>query len=573
MGFKIPEYLESYLSSYKYRKPLDNFVNNSNYYININYFWQNYMLSVVRPCIAYGSGIVDGVHGNLLSMSTGKAIVRGATKLIRGDKLFFEGNQVSCRFLSDIWAPSTNFSKLLTRTVEFMCTGGSSLLKLNKDLKGRYSFSSFRLDRTLVSVDENGRVNDAIFYISLLSSLKSDGYTDETWLVEHRKYNKEGVPVIVYKVFTKSGIANSVVLPDPYSAGIPFKNLSPKIQRELLIKGIKSLNKETVLPFKNLGVWKLDLTATNSAIPDSTFGDPLLYGILDLLWSIDVVFSGSLIDVLNGEGKIIVPKQFIADIKARLNSMYPGQNLNISTQELDSGGDESFVYIKWDGFDKERQAPTPVQFDIRTEQYKGMLDMYIKEMAVRTGFSPTSLFPHLAGDLSAKSATEVTAEENLTRATVKSIHDLILPTLNEAINEVLRLEGFKGGVRLKLSDYIGNRIQFDANLRANYQAGLIPKKIAVQQINNLSLAETEQYLKWLDEDMSAGQVDFNDTNYFGEMNGEERQTQQADNNFGRSGDETEGDYQGKLLQQLTPASNYGASQADNPKRPERLKTE
>ena len=109
---------------------------------------------------------------------------------------------------------------------------------------------------------------------------------------------------------------------------------------------ITRLNQEIILPtFDRLGVWLLSRTATNSCVPDAPFGDPLLYGCLDLLWSIDVVFSGSMIDVLNGEGKILVPKQFLQDTLNRLQSQYPGKQFNVTTAELRGYSDESFVYI------------------------------------------------------------------------------------------------------------------------------------------------------------------------------------------------------------------------------------
>lgn len=538
MGFKLPKYLENYLSDAKWRKPFESFVNNGNYYTGINYFWVTYLSNVVRPCIAYSTGVVDGTCNNALSLSTGKALVDGATRLVRGNKIFFEGNDLSCNFLSDIWAPQTNFNKFLSKLFNFVLAGGTSVIKINTDIKGRNKLSPVRIDRSLFSVNEDGDISECVFYITAFNAISNKDGDDNYWLVEHRYFDKDFNPCVKYKVFKKSGVANAQVLPSPFSNGIGYEYLPRAIKRELINFGVRKLNVDIRLPYHDgLGVWGVTRTAVNSAVPDVALGDPLLYGVLDLLWSMDIVFSGSLVDVLNGEGKVLVPKQFLGDITKRLKSMFPGQNINIATEELDGGGDDSFVYLKTDIFDKDKQSPTLVQFDIRADQYGAMLDMYAKEAAVRCGFSPTSIFPHLTPDNSAKTATEVTAEENLTRASVKEFHDIVLPVINRALREVLIQEGFPPDVSLKLSDYIGNKIQFDANLRENYRAGLVPKEVAVQQINNLNNAETKEYLRKLEEDANNGGGMFNDNNYYGDMNGDSKGQFEPSGTFNRGSGE------------------------------------
>lgn len=522
MGFQIPDYLKRYLENTKYRKPFENFVNNSTYYAQLNWQWISYMETVVRPCIAYSTASVDGLYNSALSTSTGMAIVKGASRLITGDKLFFLGNDESCKFLSDIWSPNINFNKFLNRAITFMLAGGTSVIKWNQDDHGRNTLSAFRIDRTLISTDDNGEVTGAVFFISLLSTMKNREQQSTYWLVEERKYNGQGKPVLIYKVFVRGGIVNSPTLPSPYEIGANLENLPQNVRDELRRLKITRLNEEIPLPaFDGLGVWLLARTATNSCVPDAPLGDPLLYGCLDLLWSIDVVFSGSMVDVLNGEGKILVPKQFLQDTLNRLQTQYPGKQFNVTATELRGYQDESFVYVMPSGFDKDKMSPTPVQFDIRADQYGKMLEMYERLATVRAGYSPTSIFPYLTPDNSVKTATEVTAEENLTRANIRDTHNIILPVLSRALREVLRQEGFAADVQLQLGDYIGNKLQYDANTRENYAAGLVPKEIAIKQINNLTDGETQEYIDKISQDddykrsQSYGNALFNEKDYYG----------------------------------------------------------
>lgn len=541
MAFQLPKYLKRYLDT-KGRIPFENYTNNSTYYSQLDYYWINYMEYVIRPCIAYGSGAVDGVHNNALSSGTGFALVNGASRVVRGDKTYFEGDDYTCEKLGGAWATYSNFSKFLDRAIRFTMLCGSAPIKIDIDRLGRSSLSAVRLDRSLISTDDAGNVNSAVFFVSILSNLKREiGEQIEYWLVEERKYNEALKPVIVYKVFRKSGVANSPTLPSPYQVGVSFENLPPRVKQELVRNGINRLNEEMELPFTDgLGVWLLTRTGVNSCVPDAPFGDPLLYGLLDLLWSLDVVYSGSMIDVLNGEGKILVPKQFLQETMARLQAQNPGMAFDVTTAELDGYKDESFVYVMPSMFDKDKMAPTPVQFEIRSTAYREMWELYQKEAAVRAGFSPTSIFPHLVPDNSAKTATEVTAEENLTRASVKQFHGLFLPVINRAIQEIARLEGLDDNVELKLSDYIGNKLQSDQNIRENFAAGLILKEAAVQAINNLSAAETREYLEKLkNEQQESMEAAFNERDYFGQAESagfDDRRSGNENQNTDQAGD-------------------------------------
>lgn len=492
MGMGVPSYLEAYLNNQS-RVPLPNFVNNADYYANLDYYWINYMNRVVRPCIAYGTHSVDGIHNSILSSGTGYSIIQAAAKLIKGERTYFDGNDESCAFLSDIWSEASGFPTFLDRALKFMLLGGTCPIKLNIDAQGRTSLSAYRIDRSIVHTDDCGNVTEAIFYIGLISSLKSEEGGMNYWLVEHRKYGEVGEKLIQYKVFRKSSIAGSEILPDPYLDGISYKGSPKRVQRELNRLGILELNRELPLPTHDgLGVWILRNTATNSCVPDSFLGDPLLYGVIDLLWSMDVVFTGSLTDVINGRGKVLVPKQYLSEVRSMLGAKGVG---SVTTHELDRYDDESFVYIQPSIFDKDKQTPTPIQFDIRSSNYREMFEMYEREAAVRVGYSPNSIFPHLANG-TAVTATQVTAEENMTRASVQSVHALNVPQLNRAIREVLYQENYSPDVNIRLSDHIGNKIQRDENLRQNYAAGGLPQKEFVQQLNNLSQNET---LEWLDE--------------------------------------------------------------------------
>ena len=490
--FQMPEYLESYLNT-RYNAPVNGWVNFSNYYANLSPYFINYMNTVIRQDVALATASSDGI-GSHLSMNVGYAIKKAAVQLIKGNSLIFNGDDKATAFLSDIWSKKTKFKRTIAEAVDYTVTGGTSALKTDIDGRGRTSLSSFRVDRYYANTDSRGNVIEALFLLNMLSSQKSENSLCQYWLVEHRFY-KDGKPYVIFKVHTNGGVAGSEPLPLMFGAGLPKRALSSNLLRIVASMGIE-LNIPMELPFKEgLGVRLLVNTDTNSVVPGLNMGDPMLYGAEDLLWSLDTVFCGSVIDVLNGEGKVLAPKKFLTEVRELLNS----HGFSVTDQRAEAWGenDDGLTYVSVE-HDKDF-PPMSVQFEIRAEKYVAVFEWYLREIVAHTGFSPTSIFPFLS-DNSAKTATEVNAEENKTRATVESWHNTNLPEINNALEEVLYLEGFKGKATLQLSDYIGNKLQADQNLRENYRAGAVPRDVFVKKINGLTDKETDEYLAKIDED-------------------------------------------------------------------------
>lgn len=518
MGFQYPAYLQSYLDK-KGDSPFESFVNTSLYYSNTNIYVMTYLNRVVKQCMAYATATHDGAYNHGISANIGHTAIKNAVKLIKGDKTLFNGADAACKFLSDTWLSWSRFDTFLDEALTYMLQGGTTLIKLNKDRLGRCSLAASRVDRNMFTANDTGDIMDALFFITLLSSTKNGSNAEQYWLTEHRYY-ENGQATVIYRVHRKSGVAGNETLPLIESKGIPFDSLEKDVRLSVQRLGIE-LDKPLALPYKDgLGVWALLNTSTNSCVPGLRMGDPALYGELDLLWSIDAVFSGSLIDVFNGQGIILLPKTLLETLNAKLAPLKAkagGKGKNgvfLTHDELNPPGD-NFVYVSVPE-DKDFK-PEAVQFEIRAPQYQGMFELYLKQFAVSFGYAPTTLFPYLQ-DASPKTAREVTAEENLTRATVQSAHRLILPELNRAIAEILYQHGIQGKATLQLSDYIGNKLMRDENVRQNYAAGLIPHETAVQVVNGLSIAETNEYMAKIDteqKESAFGAQIYDNTDYFG----------------------------------------------------------
>ena len=520
--FETPQVVNEYLDQ-TWRKPLSNFVNFSDYYAGLDTYYLDYMTRVVRPCIAASTAVSDNYFNSGVNLEIGHSIKKAAVNLIKGERVYFDGSDVHCKILSDYWADSVNFNGFLEAGISYMCEAGTSFIKLNKDRRGRCVPVATRVDRAYAAFDENGDVCRITLMNTLLSKQSYGASVNANyWLVEERYY-QGGKPYVKYKVHMKHGTSTSEVLPSLYSAGIDIKQLDDTAQALIKTKGI-TLNKPMLLPFRDgLGVWALRLTNTNSSVPGLALGDPLLYGTLDIIWAINMVFSGSIVDVILGKGKVLVPKKFLRTIMNDLTAA------GVTVSAAQKAGwsdrwnteDETLVYIQTE-HDQDFK-PQAVQFDIRADKYKGMLEIYLQQLVAHVGFAPSTIFPFLA-DNSVKTAREVTSEENLTRATVRGIHSNIEPVLNRVVNEVLYQfykdigVEYTDTVKIRLSDYIGNTLSRDENIRANLQAGVTSKEKAVREINNLSAEETNEMLAKIEQDQKTQLNAFNDSNYFGDEN-------------------------------------------------------
>lgn len=477
---------------------------------------------------------------NSYSQNEAVSVLNVARKIVLGERPFFEGDEGITAFLNDIWAKKVNFRAFLGTAVNDLLLSGTTVLKLSINEKGQVFPKSYRADRVLFTTDYEDDIIDAFFYCGAFG-VKIGNADNATYyyLIERRYFNEKNEAVTLYKVLIGTDVGGKPSISNIFSDGMAFKNLPPPVRRELQKIGVVDLNKEIKLPFiEGLGCYLIKLTASNAVSPEIPYGTPLLYGALPILHSIDLLSVKSDIDIEFSRALVMSPSQLIQvagrfaptgddaippdKMEGMLRKAFSmGQQ---ARKPLDSDLFEAVLPPKSDGtFD----APQFIQPDLMAEKNRYALETLETKLAIVCGFSPTSIFPNLA-DNSPKTATEVTAEENLTRATIHDIHEQMIPQIEKLAQEVLRQEGEEMGrqqIAFKMSDYIGNKLQADENTRLNYQAGLLPRMKAMQNLNGTTTKETlddiqdilsEEKEKRQTELQNLGLSDFNDSDYYNE---------------------------------------------------------
>ena len=186
MGFKMPKELEAHLNT-EWRIPPSSFVDFSTYYAGLDTYFMQYMRNVIRPCLAYSTGVVDGLTTNSgVRMNIGQTIKRAAVRLIRGDRYILEGDDTDCNILTR-WAQSIGFDKFLESAIDYTLDG-RACIKLNKDRRGRCIPTATRIDRAYLTTDETGEVVYMLSFNTFLASMRYGNKDRSYWLVEERYF-------------------------------------------------------------------------------------------------------------------------------------------------------------------------------------------------------------------------------------------------------------------------------------------------------------------------------------------------------------------------------------------------
>ena len=147
---------------------------------------------------------------------------------------------------------------------------------------------------------------------------------------------------------------------------------------------------------------------------------------------------------------------------------------------------------------------------MKIQAYNDELNQLLNEIAAQTGFSPVTLAGFLKNGVE-KTATEVTADENDTRGTIKTKRGLIIDALNTLDEVVLKHYGYTNAQGCPLECTVVFRegglsnpsIEIDLTIK-KLNANLITHQQAVEEANpQLSKREAEEVYQQAKEEKQA----------------------------------------------------------------------
>lgn len=241
---------------------------------------------------------------------------------------------------------------------------------------------------------------------------------------------------------------------------------------------------------------------SNNAEYDVPLGMSVYANAVDTLHAIDVTYDEFVSEIKLGRRRIIVPSE-------TLTSTYdPKEKKWISAYDTD---DE--VYVVFNSDDKQNADITPIDIDLRVQQFVDALNAHLNVLCMQVGLSPGSLtFDKVEG---LKTATEVMSEENRTQRTIKGDKNLLTEAFEGLVHALVAVGRYLG--MLPQTNYTvtvswqDNVITDDNTLIDNtiklYSAGLIDPITAIMRANKCDEKTAQEMYEKIKKDEPVSDTD------------------------------------------------------------------
>ena len=282
----------------------------------------------------------------------------------------------------------------------------------------------------------------------------------------------ENAPVVEYIIHRQCGnIVNGDYLTQGESGRVMFADL-PTAMRKTIGRNYPDVrfDKPVLLPFeKSLGCELVKWTDGVSGLPELPFGESLLANVITHLMSWDYYFAASNTDMYLGRGRIIAPKHITGNKR--------GENYN--------SGLYTFMFTKYETSDPEGQKPIPIQFDLRSTSWNEIRNRLIQDIAINIGVNSSTIASFLQ-DSTARTAREISTEENDTAEFVNDQRAIVEKPINKILKLVTLYEGFTDDVVIRWSSAgLTNRYSLAEliNTALNGAKPFLSQKKAVEMFN------------------------------------------------------------------------------------------
>ena len=475
------------------------FINNSTFYALIPAYYRPFMQRFVQVWLQWYDGWVPYFHNQdkgVLSTRLATSLVNRIAKKVLGSRLMYKnagklsdskGPNNSRTFICD-WADNTGFENAVKQALRYSAAAGTSLIKLNKNAKGDLWAEAVRFDRFLPTVDAGtGKVQCIRCFLMTVVEETSKDFAQTYNLVEKRYFGNykrldgtvlNNVPLVEYGVYRVSGsITQGAFTLANAEGGIgerrEWKELPENVRMSIFKNyGKIMLDMPSILPFDDsLGCELVCWSPGVSGLPGLPFGESVLATIQPFLQEYDIWASYLGTDMYIGRGRVLAPEgiQGLNDAKGIAPSF--------------NAGLDSMMYTRIPYVDPENQKPIPLQFELRSAEWEKIRNILIESIAVNIGISPATVAAFL-NDSSARTAREVSTEENETANYVADTRAIIEGPLNTILNLVRLYYRLPDRVVIRWSQSgLSNPYMMTEMMTSQYNAGLISLKDAITNLN------------------------------------------------------------------------------------------
>lgn len=476
----------------------------------LTYYW-----TVVRTNMQWYNGYVSGIHDQgILSSKTGARICKMSANLTLGGGISFQGKETQENFLTEFYKKRKIYPKL-KRVAPLLNAVGFMLSKVDINAKGELDVSFIPGNRYFAQCDSDGNVLEfyaCIVFISADSNRvnnsgkeRMNGYS----LVEERFYIK-GMPCVRYRIYEGAVLATAPTYGgEQGTKGIDIEGLPIYVQDIIRSKlaGYK-LNSIYKLPFKSIGARVTRNSFSATGVDDyACFADSTLADCHTQLYELDLTKTQKSEHKYLCQDFMVMPEQMImqpvgdratadraAVARAEGRNGYGGINKRIAKGARYS--------------DPTKETPFLYSPQLKVADYNADIMQIHNEIAAQTEFSPVTIAGYLRNGVE-KTATEITADENATRLTIRTKRELIAEDLNYLNSLILDHYGIGDGSEcsavFKEGSLSNPSLETELIIR-KLESGLITRQMAIEEANpQLSRRECERVVKQTAQEQASRQ--------------------------------------------------------------------
>ena len=417
----------------------------------------------------WATGYIPEVHQSFLSYQKAKRLKDVIRDKVLGGGIFLENN--------DGIIDESLFYKFLAQVLDNTLVKGSCIAKVNLN-DGICELDVIPLGYYKVAYGLKKKIIKAKVYLNKLDSKEGESYV----LVEKRYFkNNDSYGYGRYKIERWTFDDYSGQISDDE---IDYDMLPDKIKQWIDSQEIDFTEHKL---FKNsIGIYQFDNTWTNTRYPSSNVGESLYLDLNDLFYALDHAFTAKENDKYIGRGRVIVPKPMqsgVGNIQS-VNNVVNGIGQSMVTYGASRGVlDNTFYNEIPSNFDNSKAKPEPIQFALRTQEWRMEIEGLLGDIAAQAGVTASMLDSRIVGS-GQKTAYQVCAEEDLTRATIEDKRALLncgLKPLFEDLKEFYQLAN-KLSVRWPQSG-LSNYSLLSQTTISEYNAGLISLEVAIKRLH------------------------------------------------------------------------------------------
>ena len=472
------------------------YISKSAFFAQVSAPYYDFCNRFVRNWLWWADGWVPYFHSGVKGIPSTRlasAIVEKAARKIVGGRVMYR-NTGADSTSTDInpalasvseWAERTDFERVVKQAVKYAAAAGTALLKLNKGSKGLWA-DALRFDSFVPQVAADGSIIAVDCYLSCVTDLGVQGIkategskVQAYYAVERRYYGdynhadgkvSHNVPIAEYVVKRLSGSITNGDYKSADNAGrIPFRDL-PKSIRSALGKQYAGIyfDHPILLPFTDLGCELVRFSDGVTGLPELPFGESILAKIISLLQAWDYYAAAANTDMYLARGRVLLPAYM-----QKQQAQYGAYNSGI----------DDFAYTQIPSTNPDGQHPTPIQFDLRAGEWSEIRTRIIQDISINTGLNISTL-ASFATDNTARTAREISTEENETAGFVDDKRAIIEKPINRILRTVCRYMGYTDTVAIRWSSAgLTNRYALAELINIGLQGGFISRYKAVQMMN------------------------------------------------------------------------------------------